>query len=385
MRYEKTSKLSIALLIGMFIYSCSNVRSVSSSERWFSQFHTSIARNKTIKKLNRTAIKRQPYLGHQDDLLRGQNWLLSDKDYLYRKSDIFSVSGVYPYVYGFDIGRIEYDSKKNIDGASFEQMKCSAISHYQRGGFITISWHMNNPVTDSTSWDKTAGDVVHRILHNPVLKQKYLSWLDKGADFINQIVDDKGNRIPILFRPLHECNINAFWWGENYCTEADYISLWRLTFDYLVNTKKMHQLIWVFSPYDVKTKEELLSRYPGDRYVDILGYEQYQFGAVTYEKGAEQFVEKVRKGIDCTVELAKERNKIVAFTETGFTGVPYDKWWTEAIGKAIDGKELSYLYIWYNGYSESYYFGPCPKSKSSDNFNELLKSTEIRTLNYLRE
>lgn len=375
----KPIKIVFVILISILFYACGGINRLSSYNNSNGPLHSSLAL-KTIKRLEKAAIKKQPYLGHQDDLLRGQNWLLSDKDSLYRKSDIYSVSGVYPYVYGFDIGRVEYDLKKNIDDASFEQMKRSAISHYNRGGFVTISWHMNNPATDSTSWDKTAGDVVHRILYNPVLKQKYLSWLDKGADFMNQIVDEKGNKIPILFRPLHECNINAFWWGEKFCTAEDYIALWRLTFDYLVNTKKMHQLIWVYSPYDVKTEEELLSRYPGDEYVDLIGYEQYQFGAVTYEKGAEQFVDKVRNGIDCTIEFAKDRNKTVAFTETGFTGVPYEKWWTDAIGKSIADKEIAYLYIWYNGYSESYYFGPCLKSKSSGNFNELLESSSINTL-----
>ena len=334
---------------------------------------------KVIKHLKK-ASKTVPFLGHQDALMYGQNWWLKGNDTLYDKSDVYEVCGEYPFLLGLDLGRIERGGNRNIDDCLFRQMKEAAVKHYNRGGMVTISWHMDNPVSDSTAWDRTAGNVVREILNDPKTQKKYLKWLDMGADFMNQLKDKRGRKIPILFRPLHECNIESFWWSPSICSDEEYIELWKLTFDFLVNKKKMYQLLWVYSPYDIKSEGELAARYPGDEYVDVIGYERYQLGALTYKMGAERYVNGVRKGIDVTLKFAKPRKKVVAFTETGFPGVPYDKWWTEAFGKAIKGKEIAYVTLWRNGLSESHYHGPCKKSKSTQDFLKFVKGHGIRLL-----
>ena len=333
-----------------------------------------------LNRLQKAARNKTPFLGHHDALMYGQDWFITEDDSTYLKSDIYSVSGQYPYILSMDLGRLEKDSNKNLDNCLFRQMIGAAKTHYRRGGMITISWHLTNPVTDSTAWDCTAGNVVRRLLKEPAYKEKYLLWLEKGPSFFNQLVDDKGKPIPILFRPFHECNMTGFWWSGNSCSDEEYIELWKLTFDFLVNKKKLYQLLWVYSPHDIKSTEELGARYPGDEYVDIIGYERYQLGALTYKMGAERYANGVRKGIDTTIKFAKPRKKVVAFTETGFPGVPYDKWWTEAMGKAIKGKEIAYVTVWRNGLSESYYHGPCKKSKSTQDFLKLIKTNSIKLL-----
>lgn len=336
------------------------------------------ARN--VIKLLRRASRTSPYFGHQDALMYGQNWWHKESDTLYTKSDIYDVCGKYPYLLGLDLGRIELEGDKNIDGCLFRQMKEAAIKHYERGGFVTISWHMNNPVTGGTTWDCSAGNVIREILSDSLLHQKYLHWLDVGADFINHIVDKKGRKIPVLFRPFHECNMEGFWWSGKSCTADEYIALWKLTFDYFMQEKRMYQLLWVYSPHDIKSEEELGMRYPGDEYVDVIGYERYQLGSITYEAGAERFAKGVSKGIDMTLAFAKPRNKVVAFTETGFPGIPYEKWWTEALGCGIKDKSIAYVLLWRNAKSENYYFGPCKKSGSSPNFIHLVKKQKIKLL-----
>ena len=164
---------------------------------------------------------------------------------------IYDVCGKYPFILGLDLGRIERGQERNIDRCSFRQMKEAAIMHHKRGGLVTVSWHMDNPVSDSTAWDCTAGNVVLKILHDSLIQKKYLLWLDSGASFLNQLVDEKGRKIPVLFRPLHECNIESFWWSNKSCSKDEYIALWRLTYNYLVNEKNMKQLLWVYSPYNV--------------------------------------------------------------------------------------------------------------------------------------
>ena len=318
--------------------------------------------------------------GHQDALMYGQSWWIDERDSLFERSDVYEVCGQYPYVLGLDLGRIEKGKGRNIDSCLFKQMKEAAIAHYKRGGIITISWHMDNPVTKNNSWDYTGGNVVNKILVDSLFRQQFFIWLDAGADFLNSLVDSKGHKIPVLFRPWHECNMDGFWWSGKSCTEEEYIQLWRLTFDYFVYKKKMFQLLWVYSPHDIKSEEELACRYPGDEYVDVIGYERYQLGAVTYKMGTERFVEGVGKGLDMTIDFSRQHKKIAAFTETGFPGIPYDKWWTEALGSAINKKRIAYVLVWRNGKSENYYFGPCMKSSSSSDFNQMIKVQKIKLL-----
>jgi mannan endo-1,4-beta-mannosidase len=53
-----------------------------------------------------------------------------------------------------------------------------------------------------------------------------------------QSEDNNGKLIPIIFRPFHEFDGNWFWWGANYCTAEEYISVYRFTVNYLRDTKK---------------------------------------------------------------------------------------------------------------------------------------------------
>src|ERR1700760_793281 len=76
--------------------------------------------------------------GHQDDLAYGVGW----KD-VPGRSDVKDVTGEYPALYGWELGRIELDHIANLDGVSFDKMKAFIREGYERGGVITISWHLN--------------------------------------------------------------------------------------------------------------------------------------------------------------------------------------------------------------------------------------------------
>src|SRR3982750_84952 len=74
--------------------------------------------------------------GHQDDLAYGVGW-----KYVEGKSDVKEVTGDYPAVYGFELGRIELDHDVNIDSVPFDKMKDYIKKAYELGGVITLSWH----------------------------------------------------------------------------------------------------------------------------------------------------------------------------------------------------------------------------------------------------
>ena len=76
--------------------------------------------------------------GHQDDLMYGHSWRLGSDASSYVRSDVKDVCGMYPAVYGLDLGGIELGDERNLDHNLFEQMRASAIAHYERGGVVTF-------------------------------------------------------------------------------------------------------------------------------------------------------------------------------------------------------------------------------------------------------
>ena len=98
--------------------------------------------------------KEKIIFGQQDALAYGVGW-----KYEKGRSDIHAVVKDRPGIYGWDIGGIELDSSKNLDGVPFSMMKEFIKDGYKKGAVITISWHMRNPFTGGSAWDTTKGSL----------------------------------------------------------------------------------------------------------------------------------------------------------------------------------------------------------------------------------
>lgn len=66
------------------------------------------------------------------------------------------VMGKYPAVQGWDLGHIELGRNINLDTVSFELMRRKIIEGNKRGAITTLSWHLNNPQSNGSSWDTTS-------------------------------------------------------------------------------------------------------------------------------------------------------------------------------------------------------------------------------------
>ena len=143
--------------------------------------------------------------GHQDDLAYGVGWKYEEG-----RSDIKDATGEYPAVYGWELGRLEMDHPVNLDSVPFNKMKQLIRAGYERGGVITISWHLNNPLTGKSAWDPATG-TVSSILPGGTKHDLYEGWLDKVAAFLGSLQDRNGKLIPVIFRPYHELNGRWFW------------------------------------------------------------------------------------------------------------------------------------------------------------------------------
>ena len=283
--------------------------------------------------------------GHQDDPAYGIGWA-----YEPGKSDCKLSAGSYPAVYGWELGGLELGHKINLDDVPFDTMRDLIVESYLRGGVATISWHEYSPVSGKDSWadtEDTVNKTVEAIIPVGTHHEVYKEHLDKVAHFLNSLKTDDGTLVPVIFRPLHENTGSWFWWGEKHCTELEYKTLFQFTVQYLKEEHQLHHLLYSYSPSgDFNTEADYLKRYPGDDYVDILGFDQYRIK--TSDKSGEGAI--LRMGI--LSDMAAERNKLYAFTETGDYGLKTDNWFTEHLLPIINADEktrgITYVLVWRN-------------------------------------
>jgi mannan endo-1,4-beta-mannosidase len=321
-------------------------------------------------------------LGHQDDLAYGHRWYNQPDS-----SDVNNVTGHYPAVIGLEIGKIELSTGFNLDSVYFHDMKQHIRKAHQLGAVNTISWHGDNIVTGGTAWDCDSLDkVVKSILPGGANHEAFLKRLDKVADFFLDLKDDNGKLIPVIFRTYHEHTGAWFWWGSKQCTADEYKLLWTMTVEYLRDTRNVHNLLYAISPAAVQTEEEYLSRYPGDKYVDIVGFDCYANGeneSKTPEEVAaqiERYKPILKTNLDIITAYAKKAGKIPALTETGMEGLPYSTFFTDALYNTIKDYKISYVLFWRNAFNRStHYYVPYVNGNGVDDFRAFVAEPKILT------
>jgi hypothetical protein len=304
--------------------------------------------------------------GHQDDLAYGVGW-----KYIPGRSDIKDVTGDYPALYGWELGRLELDHPVNIDSVPFERMRQFIQQAYRRGGVITLSWHLNNPLTGGTAWQPAAGTVAS-ILPGGEKNTLYKSWLDKVAAFMLSLKDDRGRPIPVIFRIFHELNGSWFWWGGKNCTPDELKQLWHFTVSYLRDQKQVHNLLYAYNTDKFSDAAAWLERYPGDEWTDVAGFDIYQRG------NNESFSTEFGQMLTTLDSIALQHGKIPALTEFGYNGLPDSNWWTSTFLKTLEGHKVAYTMAWRNagdkpGGQHEYYV-PYKGQASSADFIKFFES-----------
>ena len=310
--------------------------------------------------------------GHQDDPCYGVGW-----KYIDGRSDIRDVTGEFPAVYGFDLGRIELGQAYNLDSVPFDKTRIFIREAYERGGVITLSWHLNNPLTGGTAWDNKPGAVAS-ILPGGEKNALYTLWLDRVSDFLATLKGKNGEQIPIILRLFHELNGGWFWWGKNQCTPDEMKQLWRYTIHYLRNEKNIHHLLYAFNTDKFYSGSEYVERYPGDELIDILGFDVYQGGQL---KDNNAFAVFLNRGLNLIDSIALSHHKVPALTEFGYSQVPDRSWWTKVFYPAIANHQIVYALAWRNaGKKQSgnaEYYVPYAGSASASDFKKMSSSGKI--------
>ena len=302
--------------------------------------------------------------GHHDDLWYGRYWYNEPG-----MSDTKSVCGDYPGVFSVDFGAIMDNRYQSEENAIRRRV---IIEAYNRGEVITACCHLNNPLTGGDSWDNSRNDVVRSILtEGNATRIKYLQWLDRCAEFANNLRGADGKLIPVIFRPYHEHTQTWSWWGSKCTTEDEFIRFWKFTVEYLRDTKGVRNFIYAISPqmdedYGSAVRDRLIFRWPGDNYVDFLGMDCYHYN----------WKSAFKSNLIAMSALSKEKKKPCGVTETGPEGFDWRDYWTNHILESAKGQRFSMIVMWRNKYvgsneADRHFYSVYPGHESEDDFRTM--------------
>ncbi|MBQ5995180.1 MAG: mannan endo-1,4-beta-mannosidase A and B [Clostridia bacterium] len=181
----------------------------------------------------------------------------------YETDYVFSASGKYPAMRGFDYMNDDFDGVNR-----------RALQWWEKGGLVTVCWHTGADF--SGAWDEAMNteitDWKAALTEGTPENRKLLDGMDKAAKALS-VLRDRG--VPVLWRPFHEFDGAWFWWGKG--GADNFVKLWRLMYERYTEHWKLDNLIWVlgFS----HNGEQIKKWYPGDGYCDIVGADSYDGGA----------------------------------------------------------------------------------------------------------
>ncbi len=285
--------------------------------------------------------------------------------------------GVYPAIRGFDL--MNFNPLYGWDDGSTERM----IEWGKKGGIPTVCWHINLPkdftnytVGEEVSWEVCSykpndSFSVANATKKGTKEYEYVKLATKSL--AEQLLKVQEENIPIIFRPYHEAQGNYdvyemgtgawFWWGQD-GPEA-YKALWKQLYTDLTEEYGLHNLIWEYNSYDYATSAQW---YPGDEYVDIIGYDKYSV------KGEEPNEDAFSSTFYTLSEIAGN-NKMVSMPENDT--VPS----LENI--MVEKAYWLYFCIWYDNGSENFLSGT--KYNNPETLKELYQSDFCITLDELPE
>jgi len=216
---------------------------------------------------------------------------------------IKELTGREPALLGLDL--MEQSPSRVERGASSDVI-AHAVAWHQRGGIIAFTWHWNAPAdlidSEAQRWwsgfytNATTFDLA-QALSDPDSEAYHLLLRDIDA-IAAELAVLKEQKIPVLWRPLHEAEGGWFWWGARGPEPCK--QLWILMFERMTTHHGLDHLIWVWNSVDP-------AWYPGDAYADVVSFDSYP-GARNYAPASRQFQDLVN---------LTGHGKLVAMPENG--------------------------------------------------------------------
>lgn len=324
-------------------------------------------------------------VGSSKDVLFGQQYNFGQKAGSpdLSDSDTYDLVKDYAAVYGLDA--------LALTGSEFSASRCNQLygtpfpstaegnvvaasyltnTAIKRGAIITLSCHMPNFSQVKTVAPDCAasyarydfsgytpnvltGDTANQILPGGKYHEMFNAYLDMIADYANRVNG------AVLFRPFHENTGSWFWWGAEHCSPETYRNIYRYTVEYLRDVKKVHNFLYVYGPgSEASTMEEYAGRYPGDGFVDMVGFDMYDRAPDVNGSWMAGFQQELA----LVSGFAAEHGKLVAVTETGAANDTAegdrqtallrsgnkDKDWFRRVLDVVSDSPASYFLVWAN-------------------------------------
>jgi mannan endo-1,4-beta-mannosidase len=226
----------------------------------------------------------------------------------------------------------------------------NAKTWWDKNGIPVFVWHWRDPsrVTEEfytkNTTDHTNGTTFDITKINDPASAEYKAMLS-DIDFVAaQFKTLQDQKVPVIFRPLHEAAGGWFWWGAK--GGAACKKLYQVMYDRMVNYHGLKNIIWVWTrePNDD-------AFYPGDEYVDIVGRDIYKDGDHTSQLS------------EFTALNTKYGNKkMITLSETGSFPDPdnlvKDKaawsWFMPWYGDYTKNSKYNSLDLWKKAFSSDY-------------------------------
>ncbi|WP_199750502.1 glycoside hydrolase family 26 protein [Gynurincola endophyticus] len=304
------------------------------------------------------------FVGQQDATKRGFGWANEyGSTFNANRSDIYSVTGKFPTVIGSDFMHITSPESNVWFDYEESSARLLAIDAYERGFINTFAWHYHNPVTlGSFYWESSPTKAVSEILPGGSKHDAFKADLNTIADFAKSLIAKDGKLAPFIFRPFHEFDGDWFWWGKSHCTIDEYKELFRFTVTYLRDSLEVHNILYAWSPdRNFNTETQLLERFPGNEYVDLVGMDNY------YDLSADGNINLAVFRLNLVSEYAEKNNKLAAFTETGLLNITQADWFTKKLLTVINtsSAKIAYVLFWANR-ADSYWTPPVGHASAND-------------------
>ena len=169
-----------------------------------------------------------------------------------------------------------------------ELLTHNAKQNWLQGAVIALMFHACPPTTTSQTcewWASDGSSTCEGCIHSTLTAKQWQDLLTDGTTInsnwkarLDEIypylkeLQDAG--VDVLFRLFHEMNQGFFWWGGQGANTA---KLYQLSHDYLVKTKGLTNLTWVWNVQDLTSNlTSVLNDYdPGSDYWDVLALDVY--------------------------------------------------------------------------------------------------------------
>lgn len=174
------------------------------------------------------------------------------------------------------------------------------IDWYKKGGVITINNGTPNPSGQGSNVN------IEAVLTNGTPENT--RWKQIMADSVDALLQLKKGGVNWLFwRPLHEMNGTWEWYGPQAVDNNQYKRLWKMWKDYN-DAHGCDHLIYVYASNGAD-----LSRYPGDDYVHVVGYDAYTANPAETANAVQTFTQP-------NPSVGFAANKSIAYCEFGSNG-----------------------------------------------------------------